>query len=111
MGKIGFDLGESVAVEEETATDNRICPRWKVILHNDDHHSFEFVIAMIIQIFKKEFEEAFVHTIQVHEQGCSVITICSKERAELYLEQVSTMHERRGKTDLGPLSCSMEADE
>jgi len=111
MSKIGFDLGGSTATEEETEVDQRIAPRWKIILHNDDHHSFEFVIMMIMEIFKKTTEQAFVHTLEIHEHDTSVLTTCSKERGQLYLEQVSTKHERRGDTDLGPLNCSLEPDE
>lgn len=111
MTKIGFDLGDNVAVEDDTEVDQRISPRWKVILWNDDHHSFEFVIEMITKIFKKNIGEAMIHTLEIHDNGCSVVTTCSKERGQLYLEQVSTNHEKRGDLDLGPLNCSIEADE
>lgn len=111
MSNIGFDLGGSTVIEESTDTSQKICPRWKVILWNDDHHSFDFVINMIMKIFKKEIEESVLHTLEIHDTGCSVVTTCSNERAQLYLEQVSTCHEYKNGEDLGPLSCTMEPDE
>ena len=111
MTKIGFDLGSDTVVEEETTVDHRISPHWNVILWNDAHHTFEFVIGMITKIFKKELEEALVHTLEIHEKGRSILTTCSKERGLLYLEQISTMHERHSDKDLGPLNCTIEPTE
>jgi ATP-dependent Clp protease adaptor protein ClpS len=104
---IGFDLGLDEEVATETNTDQKIAPFWKVLLWNDDYHSYEFVIKMVMKIFRKTDEEAFVVAFTVDQTGSAVVATCNKERAELYLQQVASMHE--GK--LGPLNCSMEPDE
>lgn len=91
-------------LEQETSIKQGLCPNWHVIFLNDDYHSFQFVIHVIMSIFRKEFEEAFVLTKQIHEKGLAIVTTCTKERAELYLEQVSSMKEE----EKGAISCKME---
>ena len=104
---IGFDLGLDEKVETDTTTKQKVSPFWKIILWNDDYHSYEFVIKMVMTIFRKTEDEAFGVAFEVDKTGSAVVATCNKERAELYLQQVSSMHE--GK--LGPLNCSMEPDE
>jgi ATP-dependent Clp protease adaptor protein ClpS len=82
--------------------------RWQVVLHNDDFHTFEFVIMLVMEIFGHDLENAVVLTYTVHQEGRARVATCSKERAELYLEQVASKHEYRGDESLGPLSASME---
>lgn len=77
----------------EAETTTKHCPRWNVIILNDDHHSIEFVLGVVIQIFKKDFDEAIEIVKTAHETGRAICTTCSKERAELYLEQVSSLKE------------------
>lgn len=94
-------------VEEVTDTNQRICPRWNVLFLNDDYHSFGFVIFVLCEVFRKNFEDALQLTIEIHHEGQSIVETCSKERAELYLEQVSSIKE--GK--LGSIGCVMEPAE
>ena len=42
---------------------------YKVILHNDDTTTFEFVIAVLTRIFHREMDEAVELTKVIHEQG------------------------------------------
>lgn len=89
-------------VEEETA----VQPRWKVLLHNDEVTTFEFVIWLLVTLFQKEPEEAIRLTYEVHETEAALVTVTTKERAELYLEQVRALARPRGF----PLVASMEPE-
>lgn len=42
---------------------------YKVLLHNDDTTTFDFVIAILMKIFHKTAEEAIEITKSIHEQG------------------------------------------
>lgn len=42
---------------------------FKVLLHNDDTTTFEFVIMVLVQIFHKTDEEAINITKAIHVQG------------------------------------------
>lgn len=77
----------------DSKTNHKICPRWHVILLNDDYHSVQFVVLLLMKIFKKDFEEAKHITWMIHTSGRGIAETCSKERAGLYLEQIASMKE------------------
>lgn len=79
-----------VDVEEVVETAGKIAPRWNVILLDSNDFTFEFVIMVLVQLFKKEFQAAVDLTYEVHMMGRAIVETCSKERAELYVEQVKS---------------------
>jgi ATP-dependent Clp protease adaptor protein ClpS len=90
--------------EVETRDQTRLAPRWKVILHDDDITTFEFVIDLLVTLFRKPSAEAVALTQEVHDFGSALITVTSFEHAELYCEQVRSLARPRGF----PLTASME---
>lgn len=42
---------------------------YKVILHNDDKTTFDFVIAVLTGIFHRTLEDAVALTLAIHETG------------------------------------------
>ncbi len=42
---------------------------YKVILHNDDKTTFDFVILVLMDIFHKNLDDAITVTKLIHEQG------------------------------------------
>lgn len=72
----------------ESRANPRVAPRWKVILHNDDVTTFEFVIDLLVRLFHKSPGEADRLTHEIHYTGAAVVEITSFERAELYVDQV-----------------------
>jgi len=102
----------TVAVKPRTReeTKTRRIPPYNVILENDDHHSFEFVVQTLIKALGYVAEKAFQLTMEAHEKGRAVVWTGPKEVAELKADQIQTFHEVRavdGK-QLGPLGCTIE---
>jgi len=92
---------------EETHT--RRVPPYHVILENDEHHSMEFVIEVLMKALGCEAERAFQFMMEAHTSGRAVVWTAPKEVAELKAEQIQTFHEIRGNgVDLGPLGCAVE---
>ena len=91
-------------VDEKTEERTQQLPPWKVLLHNDDVTTFDFVIWILVTLFHKPAEEAVRLTWEVHRAGSALVTVTSKERAELYVEQVSSLARPRGF----PLTATME---
>ena len=56
--------------------------RWKVILLNDDSTPMEFVISLLVEIFKHTPETAKEIMLQVHETGSGIAGVYSFEIAE-----------------------------
>ena len=79
-------------------------PPYKVIFLNDDITSMEFVVYMLVSIFKKDQSTAFLLMMEVHNQGAAVVDVLSFEEAEHRQNQVHTMAGREGF----PLRCLVE---
>lgn len=94
--------------EDETKT--RRIPPYNVILHNDNFHSFDFVVEVLRKALGYTQERAWKLTMQAHHAGRSVVWTGSKEVAELKLDQIRTFHEVRivDQLSLGPLDCVIE---
>lgn len=67
-----------------TAVKDRVeKPRmFKVVLHNDDYTTMEFVIWVLIQVFRKTQVEATRIMLTVHRNGKGIAGVYSKEVAE-----------------------------
>jgi len=63
-------------------------PPYHVILHNDDDHSFEYVIRMLKELFAHPEETGFKMAEEVHTKGRVIVCTTSLERAELKQEQI-----------------------
>ena len=84
----------------------RLAPLWKVVLHDDDKTTFEFVVELLQGVFRKPASEAERLTWQVHKSGAAVVEVTSLERGELYLEQVHSLARPRGF----PLCATLEPE-
>jgi ATP-dependent Clp protease adaptor protein ClpS len=62
--------------------------KYKVILLNDNYSTVDFVIQVLIQIFKKNLEEATTITMNIHENGRGVCGIYTYEIAQTKVAQV-----------------------
>lgn len=69
---------------------------WKVILLNDDTTPMEFVISILIDIFKHTVESSKEITIQVHETGSGVAGVYSFEIAEAKAVEATTQARANG---------------
>jgi ATP-dependent Clp protease adaptor protein ClpS len=56
--------------------------KYKVVLFNDNSTPMEFVIAMLIKVFRHSEEAALNLTMKVHNEGSAVAGIYSYEVAE-----------------------------
>lgn len=84
-------LNELTDIEEELQQDLSEPPRYKVILLNDHYTTMDFVVAILMDIFDKSFEEATRIMLHIHHNGQGVCGIYTKEIAETKMHQV---HER-----------------
>src|SRR6476619_5166209 len=83
-------LEPSLKSKEKEKTDEKVKkqPPYHVILHNDDDHSFEYVIAMLQQLFGHPPEKGYQMAVEVHTRGRVIVDTTSKERAELKRDQI-----------------------
>jgi ATP-dependent Clp protease adaptor protein ClpS len=63
-------------------------PRYNVILWNDDDHSYEYVIAMLMELFGYTAEKGFLMAQEVDTRGRVIVLTTTKEHAELKRDQI-----------------------
>jgi ATP-dependent Clp protease adaptor protein ClpS len=80
--------------------------RWKVILLNDDTTPMEFVISILIEIFKHTHESAHDVMLTVHETGSGIAGIYSFEIAEAKAVEATS----QSRTNGYPLQIKLEEE-
>ena len=76
----------------------------KVLLHNDDYTTMEFVVEVLQHVFKKPRFEATKIMLNVHNHGIGVCGVYPAEIAELKVDTVHNLARCNGF----PLRCSLE---
>jgi ATP-dependent Clp protease adaptor protein ClpS len=71
-----------LAQEQAADTEAEQAKRWKIIAHDDNVTTMEFVVRIMVQIFKKPLILAEAIMWQVHNEGLSVIDVLPKPEAE-----------------------------
>ncbi|MGI8991173.1 MAG: ATP-dependent Clp protease adaptor ClpS [Bryobacteraceae bacterium] len=61
---------------------------YRVVLLDDDDHTYDYVIEMLQKIFVFTVEEAFHHAEEVDAQGRTVLVTCELPQAEFGRDQV-----------------------
>jgi ATP-dependent Clp protease adaptor protein ClpS len=97
-------------VEPETDAEVRHIPPFHVLIENDDHHTMDFVVDVLRQVFGYDLPKAFSLMMHAHEKGEAVVWSGPKEVAELKVDQIRTFHQTHPTTgqQLGPVGCRIE---
>lgn len=71
-------------IEKKKTTSKKIQlpKKYKVVICNDDVTPMEFVISMLMLVFKHNNDEAYDLTMAIHNQGSAVAGIYTYEIAE-----------------------------
>lgn len=80
------DDDRETIVQEDTRVE--IPRRYKVIFHNDDYTTMEFVVECLMTFFHKSETEATHIMLTVHRKGSAVAGIYSREIAETKVDHV-----------------------
>ncbi len=83
-----------------------IPPMYKVILHNDDYTSMEFVVTIIMNVFGKSLEKATEMMLNIHSKGKQICGVYPRQIAETKMETVHNMAANKGF----PLKSTMEKE-
>lgn len=81
-------------------------PQYKVVLFNDDYTTMEFVVEILMDIFKKSFEEASAIMLDVHKNGSGVAGIYPYDIAATRARQAQS----RARSAGYPLKITVEED-
>ena len=106
MSRKESDFDREVVLETEKETEKKLKkpPLYKVLLHNDDYTTKEFVVQVLQYVFHKDQTEAIHIMLHVHQNGIGVAGVYTYEVAETkvaMVEDLARQHEY-------PLKCTME---
>jgi ATP-dependent Clp protease adaptor protein ClpS len=79
---------------------------YKVLLHNDDYTSMDFVVDILISIFHKTHQQAEQIMLQIHEKGKAIVGVYTYEIAVTKAQQVK----QRAKQHEFPLLATVEEE-
>lgn len=72
---------------EITSTVRKIAPRYRVLLHNDDFNSMEYVVQSLMEVVNSLTQPQAVDIMMAaHNDGCALVITCVQEHAEFYCE-------------------------
>ena len=86
--------------DESTLTDSRSDqkleqPRlWRVLLHNDDYTTQDFVVWVLETVFRKPRAEAFSIMLSVHRSGLGVAGVYTHDVAQTKLQTTKNLAEQ-----------------
>lgn len=102
----GTDPGSGVLTESRPGLESSTPRMWRVLLHNDDFTTQEFVVWVLETVFRKAAAEAFEIMLHVHRAGIGVAGVYTKEIAETKVAATESLAEQHEF----PLRVSMEPE-
>ena len=105
MGRYSTGLDEEThSITQDVVTDP---PMYRVLLHNDDFTTMDFVVQILMRVFNKKFEEAARIMLNVHRKGIGLCGVYTYEVAETKVDTVHSL----AREHQYPLKCTMEKDD
>ena len=99
-----IDADGEVVTESETKLEK---PKlFKVLLHNDDFTTMEFVVFVLQYVFNREDIDAFTIMLKVHNEGVGIAGIYPYEIANMKSEKAMNLARAREY----PLLCTVEEE-
>jgi ATP-dependent Clp protease adaptor protein ClpS len=97
---------DDTGVATDTRTEKKLKKpsMYKVLLHNDDYTTMEFVVFVLQSIFHHDETKAVQIMLHVHKSGIGVAGVYTREIAETRVSQV----EELAREHEYPLRCSLE---
>jgi ATP-dependent Clp protease adaptor protein ClpS len=101
-----FDVERDDAVVTESKPKLKKPPLYKVLLHNDDYTTMDFVVFILRTVFQRSETDSVRIMLNVHNQGVGVAGVYTYEIAETKVSKVVSL----AREHEFPLLASMEPD-
>jgi ATP-dependent Clp protease adaptor protein ClpS len=98
----GNDRESGVVTKERQIVEEP--PLFRVLLHNDDYTTMDFVVMVLEAVFNKDAAAATEIMLNVHKKGIGLAGVYTRDVAET---KVAVVHDLSRKNE-HPLRCTME---
>ncbi|MGK0465226.1 ATP-dependent Clp protease adaptor ClpS [Clostridium sp.] len=99
-------IDDGVSVKEKIEIKIKKPGIYRVIIHNDDYTSMEFVVQVLVGVFKKQVVQATKIMFDVHKKGSGTAGIYSYDMGVTKIAQAIEMCEESGF----PLKLTLEEE-
>jgi ATP-dependent Clp protease adaptor protein ClpS len=89
-------MGEKTTLKEKVNIKVQKPKLYKVIMHNDDYTTMEFVVEVLIGIFNKGASEATKVMLDVHKKGAGIAGIYPYDIAMTKVNQAHIVAREKG---------------
>ncbi len=100
------DREQDFDVLTESETRLKKPPLYKVLMHNDDFTTMEFVVYVLRAVFHKSDTEAFAIMLKVHQAGVGLAGVYTHEVAQMKAEKCINL----ARENEYPLLCTIEEE-
>ncbi len=76
-------------VQDARKTQTRLEPMWYVVLHDDQLHTYDYVIRMLCDLFAMSADRAFRHACEVDRQGVTIVARLPRQEAADKRDQIT----------------------
>ncbi|MEM1449547.1 MAG: ATP-dependent Clp protease adaptor ClpS [Planctomycetota bacterium] len=98
--------GTLVLEEPETVEKEQVANLWKVICHDDPHTTMDFVVDVLMKVFRQPAPRAVELMMRVHTTGSALIGLWPESVAR---KKVNRAHSK-ARVEGFPLTFSVEED-
>ena len=99
-------MSNEIEIELEDEIDLQEPKKYKVFLLNDDFSTMDFVIDVLVRVFRKSVDEASIIMLNIHNKGKELCGTYTYEIATTKVAQVKSMAREKGF----PLKAIMEEE-
>ena len=99
-------MSNEIEIELDDDIDLQEPKKYKVFLLNDDFSTMDFVIDVLVRVFRKSVDEATVIMMNIHNKGKELCGTYTYEIATTKVAQVKSMAREKGF----PLKAMMEEE-
>jgi ATP-dependent Clp protease adaptor protein ClpS len=78
----------TVSPETKVTDQEELVPLYRVVLLDDDDHTYDYVIEMLQKIFIFSMDQAYRHAEEVDTAGRTVLITCELPEAEFARDQI-----------------------
>ena len=98
---IDFDLENDEILDSDSP--------WNVVLLDDDHHTYDYVVEMLMTIFGYDVHKAYKMTVEVDTKKRVIVWSGHLERAEAFKEEIHEFGpDWRMDSSKGSMSATLE---
>ena len=99
-------MSNEIEIQLDDELDLQEPKKYKVFLLNDDYSTMDFVIDILVKVFRKSLDESSTIMLNIHNNGREVCGVYTHEIAATKVAQVKTLAREKGF----PLKAVMEEE-